>query len=83
LQQNYPNPFNPVTNLKFLIPHSEFVTLKVYNTLGMEVEVLVNENLTPGKYEVRFDGINFASGIYFYRIKAGEFVDTKRMMLIK
>ncbi|MDZ4712755.1 MAG: T9SS type A sorting domain-containing protein [bacterium] len=83
LQQNYPNPFNPVTNLKFGITNPEFVTLKVYNTLGMEVEVLVNENLTPGKYEVRFDGSNFASGIYFYRIKAGEFVDTKRMMLIK
>ena len=83
LFQNYPNPFNPVTQLEFVISNREFVTLKVYNILGKEMKTLVNEHKSPGIYKVEFDGSNFTSGIYFYILTAGEFTDTKRMMLIK
>ena len=83
LNQNYPNPFNPVTNMEFGISKSGFVTLKVYDMLGKEVATLVNENLSPGKYTVNFNGSNFASGVYFYRMESGEFRDIKRMVLIK
>jgi len=83
LSQNYPNPFNPVTNLEFGISDLGFVTLKVYNVLGKEVVTLVNEKLSPGEYKVEFDGSGLPSGVYFYRLVAGEFTDTKRMMLVK
>ncbi|MBK8552470.1 MAG: T9SS type A sorting domain-containing protein [Ignavibacteria bacterium] len=83
LSQNYPNPFNPVTNLEFGISDLGFVSLKVYDILGKEVVTLVNEKLSPGKYQVEFDGSGLPSGVYFYRLTAGEFTDTKRMMLIK
>ncbi len=83
LEQNYPNPFNPVTVIKFQIPSSEFVTVKVFDVLGKEVSVIVNENKEPGYYEAAFDGSNLASGLYFYRIEAGDFVETKKMMLVK
>ena len=83
LSQNYPNPFNPVTNLEFGISDLGFVSLIVYDILGKEVATLVNEKLNPGKYKVEFDGSALPSGVYFYRITAGEFTDTKRMMLIK
>jgi len=83
LNQNYPNPFNPVTNLEFGISDLGFVSLKVYDILGKEVATLVNEKLSPGKYKVEFDGSALPSGIYFYRITAGEFTNTKRMMLVK
>jgi len=83
LYQNYPNPFNPVTNLKFAIPKNGFVSLKVYDLLGKEVLTLVNENKQPGNYSVSFDGSNLASGIYFYKLEAGDFVQTRRMMLLK
>ena len=85
--QNYPNPFNPVTNLEFGISDLGFVSLKVYDLLGKEVMTLVNEKLSPGTYEVEFSatggGSGLTSGVYFYRITAGEFTDTKRMMLLK
>lgn len=93
LEQNYPNPFNPITKIKFRIPVSDspllggargqLVTLKVYGVLGNEVATLVNEELAAGKYEVEFDAIDLSSGIYFYIIKAGSFVQTKKMVLIK
>ncbi len=68
LIQNHPNPFNPNTTIKFSIPHSQFVTLKVYDILGRELATLVNEEKLPGSYEVKFDGINLLSGVYFYRL---------------
>jgi len=83
LSQNYPNPFNPVTHLEFGISNLGFVSLKIYDVLGREVKTLVNEIKTAGKYKIEFDGSNFASGVYFYRIEAGDFVQTKRMVLVK
>ena len=83
LSQNYPNPFNPTTKLEFGISNLGFVTLKVYDILGKEVKTLVNEIKPAGTYSVLFDGSNLASGVYFYRIEAGEFRDIRRMVLIK
>ncbi len=83
LEQNYPNPFNPVTVIKYQLPSPEKVSVKVFDILGKEVASLINENKEPGYYEVSFDASNFASGLYFYRIEAGSFVETKKMMLIK
>ncbi|MBK7255618.1 MAG: T9SS type A sorting domain-containing protein [Ignavibacteria bacterium] len=83
LSQNYPNPFNPVTNLEFGISKLGFVSLKVFDVLGKEVVTLVNEKLSPGIYEAEFDGSSLSSGIYFYKLEAGDFIETKRMILIK
>ncbi|MBL0106139.1 MAG: choice-of-anchor D domain-containing protein [Ignavibacteria bacterium] len=83
LSQNYPNPFNPVTNLEFGIAELGFVSLKVFDVLGKEVITLVNEKLSPGVYEAEFDGSSLSSGIYFYKLEAGDFIETKRMILIK
>ncbi len=83
LYQNYPNPFNPATTIKFTILHSQFATLKVYNVLGREVKTLINKQLQPGEYKVEFDGSNLPSGVYFYRLNAGEFLQIRKMMLIK
>jgi len=83
LKQNYPNPFNPTTNINFSIPKSGFVTLKVYNTVGMEVATLLNENKTAGNYLVGFNAANLPSGAYFYRLEADNYVETKKMLLLK
>ena len=83
LSQNYPNPFNPITHLEFGISELGFVSLKVYDVLGREIKILVNEIRPAGIYKIEFNGSNFASGVYFYRIEAGDFVQTKRMVLIK
>lgn len=83
LYQNYPNPFNPNTIIKFKIKDSRFTALKIFDILGKEVETLVNEKLNQGKYEVNWDGANYPSGIYFYTLRAGEFTETKKMLLIK
>ncbi|MCH8032784.1 MAG: T9SS type A sorting domain-containing protein [Bacteroidetes bacterium] len=100
LAQNYPNPFNPNTIIKFTIPssviasgtkQSQLVTLKVYDVLGSEVTSLVNEEKSAGVYEVEFDGNGLTSGIYFYRLQAGDpstgsgqsFIDVKKMILLK
>ncbi len=83
LSQNYPNPFNPVTKINFSIPKQSHVTLKVYDVLGKEIATLVNEVKTSGTYNIDFNASNFSSGVYFYKIEAGEFSDIKRMMLIK
>jgi hypothetical protein len=83
LMQNYPNPFNPSTNIKYQIIKNSFVTLKVYNILGKEAATLVSGFKKAGEYEVRFDAGKLSSGIYFYRINAGDFSDTKIMTIIK
>lgn len=81
--QNYPNPFNPVTNIKFQIARTGFVSLKVFDVTGKEAAILVNQVLTPGTYNVDFDALHLASGTYFYRIEAGEFTQVKKMILVK
>ncbi len=83
LSQNYPNPFNPSTTINFVIPKSSFVNLSVYDILGRKVSTLINEEKTAGIYKVEFNAINLPSGIYFYKIKAGSFVQTKKMVLMK
>ena len=83
LSQNYPNPFNPTTTIRFELPKSLHVSLKVYDILGQEVSVLVNENRSAGVYEMRFDGTNLASGVYFYRLTAGAFVETRKLLLLR
>ncbi len=83
LKQNYPNPFNPVTNIHFAIPKNEKVTFKVFDVLGNEVATYYNGFLQAGTYNVEFDGSKLASGIYYYQLKTDNFVDTKKMILIK
>ena len=85
LYQNYPNPFNPVTKIKFDIAANTVgqTFLSVFDITGREIQTLVNEKLYPGSYEVTFDGSNFASGVYFYQLRTGDFVETKTMLLIK
>jgi len=83
LQQNYPNPFNPTTNIRFAVPHNELVTIKVYDLLGKEVAVLLNENKQAGIYEINFNASSLSSGVYFYKMSAGKFTSIKRMVLLK
>lgn len=84
LQQNYPNPFNPATKINFSIPNSSKVTLKVYDVLGNVISTLLsNEYLTANSYSVNFDAKNLTSGIYFYTLEADNFIDTKKMLLVK
>ncbi len=83
LQQNYPNPFNPSSKIEFRIAKVSWVTLKVYDILGREVATLVNERKTPGRYAVKFDGSGLASGVYFYRLEAGSFTQTKKLLLLR
>jgi hypothetical protein len=83
LRQNYPNPFNPTTTIKYELPKSSYVRLSVYDLLGREVSVLVNEWKPPGTYEVRFDARGLASGVYLCRLTAGDFLMTMRSILLK
>ncbi|HEY3250843.1 MAG TPA: T9SS type A sorting domain-containing protein, partial [Ignavibacteria bacterium] len=88
LYQNYPNPFNPSTKIRFSIPPSEGVTgrivrLDIYNILGKEIDALVNEELNPGTYEVEWNAANYPSGVYYYKLTAGDYSDTKNMILVK
>ena len=83
LEQNYPNPFNPTTTISYSIQELSFVTLKIYDVLGSEVAILVNNKKPAGNYEVEFDATGLPSGTYFYRIQAGNFVETKKMILLK
>lgn len=83
ISPNYPNPFNPSTKIKYTIPSEEFVKLKVYNLLGEEIAVLVNQVVKPGSYITEWNASGFASGIYFYRIEAGNFSSTHKMLLLK
>jgi len=83
LGQNYPNPFNPSTKIEYTLPVNGEVSLIVYDNLGTEVVNLVNEVLVAGRYEVDFNAVNLPSGVYFYRLTVGSFVDTKKMLLLK
>ncbi len=83
LSQNYPNPFNPSTIITYQIPKSRHVRLTVYDLLGREIMTLVNEEMRPGSYQATFNGTNLASGVYFYRLQAGEFVQTRKLILMK
>ncbi|HMR42040.1 MAG TPA: YCF48-related protein [Ignavibacteria bacterium] len=83
LKQNYPNPFNPETNISFQLPVQKFVSLKVYNSLGKEIAVLINGNMTAGDHIVSFKGDNLAGGIYYYRFVAGNYTEVRKMILIK
>ncbi|CAN5642042.1 hypothetical protein BH10BAC5_BH10BAC5_28910 [soil metagenome] len=83
LYQNYPNPFNPTTKINFDVPRSGIISLKIYDLTGRELTQLINENMSAGRYSIDFNGANYASGVYFYRIEAPGFSMSKRMMLIK
>ena len=83
LQQNYPNPFNPSTKINYRLPIKSQVTLKVYDIIGNEVASLVNEEKPAGAYEIAFDAAGLSSGLYFYKLSTGSFVQTKKMTLIK
>jgi hypothetical protein len=83
ISQNYPNPFNPTTKIEYSLPQNTKVKIKIYDILGRMVKVLVDEFKEAGIYTVQFDGSNYASGVYFYRIEAGKFVNTKKMVLVK
>jgi beta-glucanase (GH16 family) len=84
LSQNYPNPFNPATTIKFTIPSDGLTTVTIFNAIGKEIASLVNEELKAGEYhQVHFNGQNFASGLYFYRLQSGNFIETKKMILMK
>jgi ligand-binding sensor domain-containing protein len=83
LSQNYPNPFNPVTNFEFRIADFGFVVLKIYDVLGKVVATLVNEEKNPGIYKINFNAAGLSSGVYFYKLQAGSFVQTKKMILMK
>jgi hypothetical protein len=83
LGQNYPNPFNPTTNIKFALPQSGLVTIKVYDLLGKEIATLVNEVKNAGSYVVDFNTSTLASGVYFYKMEVNGFREVKRMTLIK
>ena len=83
LGQNYPNPFNPTTSIEYSVMNNDYVSLKVYDILGNEVGVLVNEQKEIGNYSVKFDASNLTSGVYIYRIKARNFIESRKMVLIK
>ena len=92
LSQNYPNPFNPITKIRFTIPslviasetnQSQLVTLKVFDILGNEIAILINEEKTAGTYEITWYAEDLHSGVYFYRFKAGTFIEIKKMVLMK
>jgi hypothetical protein len=83
IEQNYPNPFNPSTKIEFSIPTAGLVNLQVFDLLGREVTTLINEDMQPGKYAIDFDASDLASGIYFYTLRAREFISTKKMILLK
>jgi flagellar hook assembly protein FlgD len=83
LSQNYPNPFNPETRIRFSIPNDDYVKIQVFNTLGQRVRTLIDKILQSGYHEVEFSGADLASGIYYYKISAGNFQNVKKMILLK
>lgn len=83
LAQNYPNPFNPSTTIRYELPAASQVRLSVFDMLGREVSVLVDERKEAGVHEARFDGSGLASGVYLYRMQSGEFVQTKQLVLVR
>jgi len=83
LSQNYPNPFNPATMIEYQLKEKSFVTLTLFDVLGRRVATLVNGEQTGGSHFANWDASAFASGVYFYRLKAGDFIETKKMLLMK
>ena len=83
LSQNYPNPFNPSTTISFTIPQSSIVNLKIFDLLGQEVETIVNERFDTGSYSRQWDATDQPSGVYFYRLQAGDFTETKKLILLR
>ena len=83
LHQNFPNPFNPSTKIQYSIPQSNNVVIKIFNVLGKEVGTLFNEEKPAGTYEITWNAENLPSGVYFYQLTAGKFIETKKMLLIK
>ena len=83
LQQNYPNPFNPSTTISFAIPKNEHVIVKIYNVLGMEVATLIDRELSIGNYAYSWDASGMAGGVYYYVIRAGNFQQVKKMILLR
>ena len=83
LSQNFPNPFNPITTIKYSVPTTSNISLVIYDILGREIKTLVNEEKLPGNYTVEFNGANFSSGVYFYVMRADNFIDTKKFILLK
>lgn len=83
LNNNYPNPFNPSTKISYSIPKQSRVTLKVYDLIGNEVSTLVSEEMAAGNYEFEFDASKLGSGVYLYKLQAGNFIETKKMILLK
>ena len=83
LEQNYPNPFNPTTTFRYSIPTQSKVVVKVYDILGKEIATLMDEEKSVGTYEITWNATNLPSGVYFYQLKAGNFIETKKMILLK
>jgi hypothetical protein len=83
LSQNYPNPFNPVTTIQFSLPSKSFASLKIFDVLGKEVTILISEELPAGEYSRQWNGAGLPSGVYFYRLQSGSFVQTKKLVLLK
>jgi photosystem II stability/assembly factor-like uncharacterized protein len=83
LEQNYPNPFNPSTKINYELPVSGFVTLKIYDALGIEIATLVNQKQNAGSYDIDFNASKLSSGVYFYKLTSGEFTETRSMLLVK
>jgi hypothetical protein len=83
LSQNYPNPFNPSTTIRYALPHKSTVQLTVFNTLGQQVALLQNGEQEAGYHEVKFDGSGVSSGVYFYRLRAGDFTETRKLLLVR
>jgi len=83
LYQNYPNPFNPSTNISFTLPVKSFVSLKIFDLSGREIATIVSEELSAGNYTRQWDAANMPSGVYFYRLKAGSFTETKKLILVR
>ena len=83
LFQNYPNPFNPITTIKFAIPYDSYISLSIYNVQGEKIKDLINEELKQGIYKIKFDASNISSGVYFYQLRAKNFIKTKKLLFIK
>jgi hypothetical protein len=83
VEQNYPNPFNPLTTFSFKLPAQHFVSLKIFDIMGKEVTTIFSEELPAGNYSKQWNAVNIPSGVYFYRLQAGSFTKTKKLMLLK
>jgi hypothetical protein len=83
LMQNYPNPFNPATTISFSLPSKSFISLKIFDLLGKEVATIVSGEMSAGSYSKQWNASTFSSGIYFYRLQAGKFTETKKLVLMK